>query len=255
METRRLLICFVSIIGILFTTLLVVTNPRHDLVFFEPRMEQYDEMFVPDVEDQDPDETRRSDSETMPTINESVGWLVAPREEDADLLAIEDTVASYYTLLINSFACGELLEDYDFLDLSEIQMQNVVRYLANKMLSLEVLRAHDIEELYHWHKPLVKIDQQLLSGEEAEVVINLRLTNITPDDHLPELVKLGSNRFRLRKIDGSWKIYDTDLLADVEGTKYLNRDTLIDSWTKESIENMLSALLLNGSSDSENHKR
>ncbi len=245
MESRRLLISFVTTIAILFTTLLVVTNPNQNHLINAPGTEQYNEQLNQPVKQRDFIQGRSDNAETLPTIQESVDWLVPAGEVDERLLELEEAVVSYYTLLINSFACGEVIEDYDVLDLSEVQMQNVLRYLENKMLFLEKIRAHDIDLFYHWHKPLVTIEEHLMSSDEAELIISLELSNMTPDDNVPELVKCGLNSFRLRKIDGGWKIYDIDLLDDSENMQYLNREALIDLWTPESVESMLAALRLN----------
>lgn len=196
------------------------------------------------VNQEEPVQTTDRSDESKPVVSESLEWNLPLEQDNVDLLAINDAIEAYYTLLINSFTCGEFAEAVDFLDLSEIQMQNVVQYLSNKMLYFAVEKEHGVEDSYTWHKPLIRIDRHVMTGTEAEVDINLRLTNLIEGDILPDFVYPGENRFKLRKIEGQWKLCDIDPMDDNLALQYLRRDKLIDVWTKERIETMLQDLSL-----------
>lgn len=252
MNARRMLVSFWAIIAVLFASLMIATNPSGETNSGEQvlapsdntisRVSRHLEPTAAAVKD---DLNEMDEDEPLLTINEPVDWLTVPDDLDPDLDAIEESIESYYTLLINSFACGEIIEEIDMIDREAIQMQNLERYLANKMLFLDVMNRHGIDEHYNWHKPLVTVESHVFDADTAEVWIDLSLTNMAEDEQLPEIILPGRNCFYLKKAMGTWRIYGIEPDVSLGTDHVLHSEQLIELWTEKQVEEMLAALYTN----------
>lgn len=166
-----------------------------------------------------------------------------PVSADTETRELQKAIESFYTLIINTYHRNKIVDDPIGLDPASLQMQNLLTFLRNKTTIFTLMSEYGGSLSYSWHKPGIEILNIRRSGNEADVLIHLRLSNWQEDEVLPELVLPGENRFSLIHREGRWMVREYDTSSDALANEMIPVDRKIDLKTVEELESEYSPVL------------
>jgi len=138
----------------------------------------------------------------------SFSFAMPPVEEDGLDQEIRQVIEDYYAYCydsINRWATGELPDLSAYMDMDQVQCQNVRKYLVgcifNRRVLAEVLGEKPHDEMHPYHIEFVAIDLV----QPNEVIVEIRLETDERQAY-PLFMLRGENKFKLRFNGEKWRI-------------------------------------------------